>query len=152
MSTLYLVCVLPLSALPPTPPVVTRRHANTTHSHLSNKRTRPHTGAASKLLATVATYPLIVVKSRLQAAAPVAPTESSGSGVGGSCGGKDEAGADKGGSSACRASSLDVLRSILTEEGLPGLYGGMPAKMLQTVVNAALMLSIKEQVRLWTLA
>jgi adenine nucleotide transporter 17 len=40
----------------------------------------------------------------------------------------------------------DAIVRIAQEEGLAGFYKGMQAKILQTALNAALMLMIKEQV------
>lgn len=40
----------------------------------------------------------------------------------------------------------DAISRIAKEEGLGGFYKGMQAKILQTALNAALMLMIKEQV------
>ncbi|KAF8056394.1 ufc1 [Scenedesmus sp. PABB004] len=79
-------------------------------------------GAGAKILATVATYPMIVVKSRLQAAGSHSAPEHR------------------------YAGAADALRRIVREEGLAGLYRGMQAKLAQTALNAALMLMIKEQV------
>lgn len=40
----------------------------------------------------------------------------------------------------------DAILRIYKEEGLAGYFKGMQAKILQTALNAALMLSIKDQV------
>lgn len=45
------------------------------------------------------------------------------------------------------AGTWDAISRIWREEGLGGYYKGMRAKLLQTALNAALMLMIKEQVR-----
>ncbi|WWC89668.1 uncharacterized protein L201_004593 [Kwoniella dendrophila CBS 6074] len=66
-------------------------------------------GAASKLVATGGTYPYIVVKSRLQAATHK------------------------------YKSSLHALFQILKTEGISGLYAGLGAKLLQSVLTAAFM-------------
>ncbi|KAG0709608.1 mitochondrial carrier domain-containing protein [Suillus ampliporus] len=69
-------------------------------------------GALSKLVATGATYPYIVVKSRLQAG---------------------QARADQ------YRSSLDGLATILKEEGIQGLYKGVGTKLIQSVLTAAIL-------------
>ncbi|KAF9451699.1 mitochondrial carrier [Macrolepiota fuliginosa MF-IS2] len=66
-------------------------------------------GAFSKLIATSATYPYIVIKSRLQA------------------------GSNK------YKSSLDGLLTILREEGFFGLYKGINSKIIQSVLTAAIL-------------
>jgi len=66
-------------------------------------------GAASKLVATGGTYPIIVVKSRLQAATHK------------------------------YTSSLRAILDILQKEGLSGLYAGLLPKLLQSVLTAAFM-------------
>lgn len=66
-------------------------------------------GALSKLIATSATYPYIVVKSRLQA------------------------GSNK------YKSSLDGLLTILREEGFLSLYKGINSKIIQSVLTAAIL-------------
>jgi len=69
-------------------------------------------GALSKLVATSATYPYIVVKSRLQA----------------------------GHASALKyKSSLDGILTILQEEGIQGLYKGVGSKLVQSVLTAAIL-------------
>ncbi|KAJ9516956.1 hypothetical protein QJQ45_027399 [Haematococcus lacustris] len=77
--------------------------------------------ALAKIGATVATYWLVVVKSRLQAAGKGTPAELQYKGT------------------------LDCLRRIWLEEGLSGFFKGLKAKILQTALNAALMLMLKEQ-------
>lgn len=67
-------------------------------------------GALSKLVATSATYPYIVVKSRLQA-----------------------------GGAVKYKSSLDGLLTILKEEGVGGLYKGIGSKLVQSVLTAAIL-------------
>lgn len=66
-------------------------------------------GAVSKLVATGGTYPIIVVKSRLQAATHK------------------------------YRSSLRAILDILNNEGLAGLYAGLLPKLLQSVLTAAFM-------------
>ncbi|KAF5369871.1 hypothetical protein D9758_001075 [Tetrapyrgos nigripes] len=69
-------------------------------------------GALSKLVATSASYPYIVVKSRLQA-------------------GQSEALKYK--------SSFGALSAIVREEGIEGLYKGMGSKLIQSVLTAAIL-------------
>jgi len=69
-------------------------------------------GAVSKLVATGATYPYIVVKSRMQA----------------------------GSATALRyKSSLDGLLTIIREEGVEGIYKGIGSKLMQSVLTAAIL-------------
>mmetsp|Transcript_21859 Transcript_21859/g.37345 ORF Transcript_21859/g.37345 Transcript_21859/m.37345 type:complete len:428 (+) Transcript_21859:27-1310(+) len=75
--------------------------------------------ALAKVGATIATYWLVVVKSRLQA------------------GGK--------GKDARYTGTFDALTQIWKSEGIRGFTSGLKAKVLQTALNAALMLMIKEQ-------
>jgi len=74
-------------------------------------------GAASKLAATLATYPYLVIKSRQQAAARAA---------------------------AARGGPLAQLLDLYREEGLSGLYSGLDSKLAQTVLAAAVLFSTKE--------
>mmetsp|Transcript_11272 Transcript_11272/g.24282 ORF Transcript_11272/g.24282 Transcript_11272/m.24282 type:complete len:394 (-) Transcript_11272:1167-2348(-) len=79
--------------------------------------------ALAKIGATVVTYPLIVVKSRLQAAG-------------------------KGGSARDLqyATTFSAISHIWGGEGVGGFFKGLRAKILQTALNAALMLMLKEQI------
>lgn len=79
-------------------------------------------GASAKIAATIVTYPMIVIKSRLQAASSHTAADLQYKGT------------------------WDAIYRIAKEEGLGGFYKGMQAKILQTALNAALMLMIKEQV------
>uniref|UniRef100_A0A383VEU4 Uncharacterized protein n=1 Tax=Tetradesmus obliquus TaxID=3088 RepID=A0A383VEU4_TETOB len=79
-------------------------------------------GASAKIAATIVTYPMIVIKSRLQAAGSHTAAELQ------------------------YAGTWDAIRRIWAEEGPGGYFKGMRAKILQTALNAALMLMIKEQV------
>ncbi|GAB2283199.1 hypothetical protein Dimus_017726 [Dionaea muscipula] len=79
-------------------------------------------GALAKLGATVATYPLLVVKSRLQAKQ------------------------DIGDNSALRYSgTLDAIIKMIQYEGLPGFYKGMGTKIVQSVFATAVLFMIKEE-------
>ncbi|KAF7332162.1 MFS general substrate transporter [Mycena kentingensis (nom. inval.)] len=75
-------------------------------------------GALAKLVATSATYPYIVVKSRLQA------------------GVKD----------AKYKSSWDGLAKIVREEGVAGLYKGIETKLVQSVLTAAFLFAGQQRI------
>ncbi|XP_024526282.1 peroxisomal nicotinamide adenine dinucleotide carrier isoform X1 [Selaginella moellendorffii] len=79
-------------------------------------------GSIGKLGATIATYPLLVVKSRLQA--------------------KQAIGRDK---STQYTGTLDAIFKMIRYEGLTGFYKGMSTKIVQSVAAAALLLMIKEE-------
>ncbi|KAH9618337.1 hypothetical protein KSS87_000698 [Heliosperma pusillum] len=79
-------------------------------------------GAVAKLGATVVTYPLLVVKSRLQA--------------------KQVAGADK---RHHYEGTFDAIMKMIHNEGLAGFYKGMRTKIVQSVVAAAVLFMIKEE-------
>ena len=72
-------------------------------------------GAASKAFATMLTYPAIRAKVLLQTG------RSSSDSV------------------------LGTMRGVVRTEGAAGLYKGMPAQLLKTVMVAALMLMVKEK-------
>ncbi|RDX95234.1 Peroxisomal nicotinamide adenine dinucleotide carrier [Mucuna pruriens] len=79
-------------------------------------------GAIAKLGATVSTYPLLVVKSRLQAKQEI------------------------GGSSSLRYSgTFDAVLKMIRYEGLPGFYKGMSTKIVQSVFAASVLFMIKEE-------
>ena len=67
------------------------------------------------------TYPLLLIKSRLQAAS-------------------------KGSSVTQYTGVINALKLILREEGVRGLFKGLRMKILQTILTAALLMSIKERV------
>lgn len=77
-------------------------------------------GALAKIGATVVTYPMIVVKSRLQATNEHTSDDNR-----------------YGGTS-------DAVARIWAEEGAGGFFAGLRAKVLQTAVNAGLMLALKD--------
>ncbi|CAK8570834.1 unnamed protein product [Lathyrus sativus] len=79
-------------------------------------------GAIAKLGATVATYPLQVVKSRLQA--------------------KQEIG---GNNSLRYSGTFDAIFKMIRYEGLPGFYKGMSTKIVQSVFAASVLFMIKEE-------
>ena len=83
-------------------------------------------GAIAKITATLATYPYIMAKLRLQYRGPlpagqVAPT-----------------------------GTVDVIVSILRREGVVGLYAGLRAQLLKSVLGAALMFMMKEKIVEWS--
>ncbi|XP_057740916.1 peroxisomal nicotinamide adenine dinucleotide carrier-like [Arachis stenosperma] len=79
-------------------------------------------GALAKLGATVSTYPLLVVKSRLQA--------------------KQEIGASN---SLRYSGTFDAILKMIRYEGLPGFYKGMSTKIVQSVFAASVLFMIKEE-------
>lgn len=79
-------------------------------------------GAIAKLGATVVTYPLLVVKSRLQA--------------------KQEGG---GHAALQYTGTVDAIAKMIRFEGLGGFYKGMRTKIVQSVVAAAVLFMIKEE-------
>ena len=78
--------------------------------------------AAAKLGATMLTYPILLVKNRLQAAG--AHTAASRRYEG----------------------TLDALSRIWAEGGLPAFYAGLRTKIAQSILAAALLMAIKEEV------
>ncbi|PNT17468.1 hypothetical protein POPTR_010G192600v4 [Populus trichocarpa] len=79
-------------------------------------------GALAKLGATVVTYPLLVVKSRLQA--------------------KQTTTGDK---RHNYEGTLDAILKMIRYEGLHGFYKGMSTKIVQSVLAAAVLFMIKEE-------
>ncbi|KAE8709793.1 Peroxisomal nicotinamide adenine dinucleotide carrier [Hibiscus syriacus] len=80
-------------------------------------------GALAKLGATVTTYPLLVVKSRLQA--------------------KQEIG---GHMSLRYSGTFDAIIKMMRYEGLPGFYKGMSTKIVQSVFAASVLFMFKEEI------
>lgn len=79
-------------------------------------------GAVAKLGATVVTYPLLVIKSRLQA--------------------KQDVGGDK---RHHYKGTLDAIVKILRYEGFHGFCKGMGTKIVQSVLAAAVLFMVKEE-------
>ncbi|KAA8514761.1 hypothetical protein F0562_017940 [Nyssa sinensis] len=79
-------------------------------------------GAFAKLGATVSTYPLLVVKSRLQA--------------------KQEIGGD---TSLRYSGTLDAIFKMIYYEGFRSFYKGMSTKIVQSVFAASVLFMIKEE-------
>lgn len=96
--------------------------------------------ALAKIGATVVTYPMIVVKSRLQAQGC-----ATGGGGGGDCGDEDEKTRRQQQPQLYRGTG-DAVGRIWREEGVGGFFAGMRAKILQTALNAALMLTAKDYI------
>ncbi|KAI4321711.1 hypothetical protein MLD38_035060 [Melastoma candidum] len=79
-------------------------------------------GALAKLGATIATYPLLVVKSRLQAKQEI------------------------GGNVALRyTGTFDAIIKMIRYEGLAGFYKGMSTKIVQSVFAASVLFMLKEE-------
>ncbi|XP_057788926.1 peroxisomal nicotinamide adenine dinucleotide carrier [Salvia miltiorrhiza] len=78
-------------------------------------------GALAKLGATVVTYPLLVVKSRLQAKQMVADKRHQYRGT------------------------LDAIAKMIRYEGCYGFYKGMSTKIVQSVLAAAVLFMVKEE-------
>ncbi|KAJ2848448.1 hypothetical protein IWW36_003290 [Coemansia brasiliensis] len=83
------------------------------------------TGALSKTLATVITYPYIMAKVRLQWRPSKQELAS-------------------GGQDIIYTSSADVLHKVMRQEGIAGWYKGMQTQIIKAVITQALMLMIKE--------
>ncbi|GFS35918.1 mitochondrial substrate carrier family protein [Actinidia rufa] len=80
-------------------------------------------GALAKLGATVSTYPLLVVKSRLQAKQEI------------------------GGNILFRYSgTLDAIMKMIRFEGLSSFYKGMSTKIVQSVLAASVLFMVKEEI------
>ncbi|URE34140.1 Mitochondrial carrier protein [Musa troglodytarum] len=79
-------------------------------------------GALAKLGATVATYPLLVVKSRLQA--------------------KQEIGRN---AMSRYTGTVDAILKMIRYEGLRGFYKGMGTKIVQSVFAASVLFMVKEE-------
>ncbi|CAM8958309.1 unnamed protein product [Rhodiola kirilowii] len=100
-------------------------------SRVSNKRSNQAVtageifliGALAKLGATLVTYPLLVVKSRLQA--------------------KQVTGGDK---RHHYEGTLDAIMKMIRYEGLTGFYKGMSTKIVQSVLAAAVLFMVKEEI------
>eukprot|EP01114_Cavostelium_apophysatum_P015559 TRINITY_DN4260_c0_g1_i1.p1 TRINITY_DN4260_c0_g1~~TRINITY_DN4260_c0_g1_i1.p1 ORF type:complete len:326 (-),score=58.40 TRINITY_DN4260_c0_g1_i1:4-981(-) len=78
-------------------------------------------GAFGKAVATLCTYPYLVVKTRLQMAQKAQSDEDRYRGT------------------------VDVLVKILQNEGIPGFFKGLSSKIVQSVLNAAFLFVAKEE-------
>ena len=85
-------------------------------------------GAIAKITATLATYPYIMAKLRLQYKGPLPDGQRPYTGT------------------------VDVIASILRRDGLVGLYAGLRAQLLKSVLGAALMFMMKEKIVAWSQA
>lgn len=103
------------------------------------------TGAFSKTLATVVTYPYIMAKVRIQARSA------------------DLDDAQEHGAEAPKAhqfhhdhsrhpGALDILQRVWQKEGFVGWYQGMQAQIIKAVLSQALLFMSKEQFERWTLS
>lgn len=81
-------------------------------------------GAIAKALATSLTYPIQLAQARQR----------------------------HGGSAASRRGLLQLLRSVVRDEGISGLFKGLNAKLLQTVLTAALMFVCYEKIAAFVFA
>ena len=45
---------------------------------------------------------------------------------------------------------MDVILTILKNDGMMGLYAGLRAQLLKSVLGAALMFMLKEQLTVWS--
>ncbi|GBF90386.1 hypothetical protein Rsub_02492 [Raphidocelis subcapitata] len=79
-------------------------------------------GSLAKIGATYITYPMIVVKSRLQATNQHTHADNR------------------------YAGTADAVARIAREEGAAGFYAGLREKILQTALNAGLMLALKDRI------
>lgn len=80
-------------------------------------------GAISKLVATFATYPVQIIQTKLRHGKAEEKKE-----------GEQEVG------------TFDMLKTILKQKGIAGLYNGFEAKVWQTVLTAALMFMTYEKI------
>ena len=80
-------------------------------------------GAASKVAASFATYPLQVIKSRLQQRQGMHGSQHQYVGV------------------------VDCAKTVIKHEGLAGFYKGIVVNLYKVVPTSALMLTVYEQVR-----
>lgn len=97
-------------------------------------------GAASKLVATIATYPYQVIKSRLHARQQVNNTHPSGASNANSNGILVPSSSTQPGDRVDGyGGSLDCLVRVLEGEGIAGLFRGLESKVLATGLTSAIM-------------
>ncbi|GBG31860.1 Mitochondrial substrate carrier family protein Q [Hondaea fermentalgiana] len=101
-------------------------------------------GATAKLIATVVTYPLQVAQTRLRAEANKRKALAADRATG-SLSADQEAQAAEAESQA-PLTTLSCLRKIYHLDGIPGLFAGMEAKLLQTCLTSAFMFAAYEQI------
>lgn len=90
-------------------------------------------GAMAKAFATVATYPLQLIQTKLRHGT---------GGAGGAANGRTAAGS----AAPPAAGVLEMFVYILKAHGVEGLFRGLEAKLLQTVLTAALMFAAYEKI------
>jgi solute carrier family 25 (mitochondrial folate transporter), member 32 len=93
-------------------------------------------GAGSKALATLATYPYQVIKSRLQQRVPPAATDGAPPG-------------SLAGQQLPYRSVVDCVRRMAASEGLRGFYKGFSANLLRVAPQSAVTLTAYELLRDW---
>jgi adenine nucleotide transporter 17 len=103
-------------------------------------------GALAKLFATGLSYPLVLLKSRLVRPLPLSsmalpPTQADARASPNKCSLPAQQSA-----SHAYPSIPAALRSIVASEGLLGLYAGLRAKLLQSVLTAALLFAGQQRV------
>ncbi|KAJ3299347.1 ADP/ATP carrier protein [Borealophlyctis nickersoniae] len=92
-------------------------------------------GALSKTLATIVTYPYIMAKVRMQWAPPKSVSELS----------------EKDRQLVTYKSSIDVLKKVLSTDGVLGWYKGMQAQITKAVFCQAILFVCKDQIAVYTL-
>eukprot|EP00898_Chlorokybus_atmophyticus_P004411 jgi/Chlat1/4971/Chrsp32S04951 len=101
--------------------VLARRRRKSQQTHLTNTASEVFlNGAAGKLGATLVTYPFLLLKSRLQA--------------------KQDATLER-----PYTGTLDAIGKIVRSEGVLGFYHGMSTKIVQSVLAAAILFMVKDQ-------
>ena len=94
-------------------------------------------GAIAKIVATLITYPYIVIKSRMQASNSHISNDQSKN---------TRSSSDNNGRIDYQYTGImDAFVKIIEEEGFVGLYRGLNSKILQSVLNSAFMFLFKEQ-------
>ena len=87
-------------------------------------------GAFAKWAATVLTYPLLTIKTRLQTVVTPLVSPARGGGA----------------PAAPREGAIALALRMLREEGVSSFYSGIGTKIFQSVLAAALLFSLKEEI------